>query len=283
MEKFERARAPETQRIDKQAFAPCDCTTIRWLGGAGFMINSRGTIIMVDPVISTQPGDTQTCETGHKKLIDYPIAAADVPQIHAVLYSHSDGDHLGAKTAQTLSKRDLIMIGPPPVFEKLARLGVAPEKIESCRTGDQLRVQDITIEVTPADHPWQLKYPGQRGKPFRAGDCCGYVVYTPDGKLYFPGDTRLMEEHLSIKEVDVLAVDVSYDIYHLGVAGATALANSLSTALLIPYHYGTYDEPHNSAYCGVPAKVFDNVSASEKRARILGPGQPLSIRAGHEC
>ena len=145
MEEFKRASAPATQPIDKQAFDKVDHTTIRWLGGAGFMINSRGTILMIDPVITTKAGDAQICETGHKKLIDYPISAENVPRLDAVLYSHSDGDHLGGKTAQTLSKLNLRMIGPPPVFEKLIRLGINPDKADSCRTGDELEINDLRI------------------------------------------------------------------------------------------------------------------------------------------
>ena len=103
MTEFDRANAHAMQSINGAAFNSTDFTTLRWLGGAGFMINSRGTILMIDPVIMTKPGDPRICETGHTILIDYPISAEDVPKIDAVFYSHSDGDHMGAKNAQTLS------------------------------------------------------------------------------------------------------------------------------------------------------------------------------------
>ena len=38
-----------------EAFGPSDHTTVYWLGGAGVFINSRGTLLMVDPTISTIP------------------------------------------------------------------------------------------------------------------------------------------------------------------------------------------------------------------------------------
>ena len=40
-----------TQHFGKEAFAPSNQTVIRWLGNAGFFINSRGTCIMVDPLL----------------------------------------------------------------------------------------------------------------------------------------------------------------------------------------------------------------------------------------
>ena len=37
--------------IPREAFSPMDHTEIRWLGGAGVMLNIRGTVILVDPVL----------------------------------------------------------------------------------------------------------------------------------------------------------------------------------------------------------------------------------------
>ena len=43
------ARAPRTQVFGEEAFEASDGTILRWLGMAGFLINSRGTTLMVDP------------------------------------------------------------------------------------------------------------------------------------------------------------------------------------------------------------------------------------------
>lgn len=45
------AKAPPTQPFGKEAFGSSKETTIRWLGMGGFLINSRGTTIMVDPLL----------------------------------------------------------------------------------------------------------------------------------------------------------------------------------------------------------------------------------------
>ena len=39
------------QTFGKEAFVPSEHTEIRWLGSAGFLINSRGTCLMVDPML----------------------------------------------------------------------------------------------------------------------------------------------------------------------------------------------------------------------------------------
>ena len=69
------AKAPPTQSFGAEAFDVSSKTTIRWLGMAGFLINSRGTTFMVDPLL--QGFDMPV-------MIDFPIAAKDVPRLDAV-------------------------------------------------------------------------------------------------------------------------------------------------------------------------------------------------------
>ena len=67
---------------------------LRWLGMAGFLLNSRGTTIMIDPLL----GDFDM-----PVLIDFPIAAAAVPRLDAVLITHSDNDHYSVPTCRRLA------------------------------------------------------------------------------------------------------------------------------------------------------------------------------------
>ena len=78
------ARAATTQRFGAEAFEAGNGTVLRWLGMAGFLINSRGTTVMVDPLLGGFDMPV---------LIEFPIASADVPRLDAVLVTHSDNDH----------------------------------------------------------------------------------------------------------------------------------------------------------------------------------------------
>lgn len=277
MEELKQVTAKDTMKIDPLFFEQKDNTTIAWLASAGFLINSQGTIILIDPVLMTKAEDDEISEAGLKLKIPYPIRATEVTKVDYVLYSHPDNDHLGEDTAVVLAKLNPTFIGPHTVFNKLSYLGVNPNNIITCRTYDTIEIGDIKIEITPADHPWQLSDPKTKGKPFRKEDCCGFIITTIDGRYYFPGDTRLMEEHLYIKDIDVLALDVSLDNYHLK-DGAVVLANHLQNALLIPVHYGTYSAPGKAAHAGDPNDVLSKVDNSERRSRILAPGEPLIMK-----
>src|SRR3954468_19127047 len=45
------ALAPATMPFGQEAFGATKNTTIRWLGMAGFLVNSRGTTLMIDPLL----------------------------------------------------------------------------------------------------------------------------------------------------------------------------------------------------------------------------------------
>ena len=76
-----------TAALTADAFGPQDVTTISWLGGAGFLLNARGTCIMVDPVL--EGFDMPV-------VFDAPIAPADVPELDAILITHIDNDHFSS-------------------------------------------------------------------------------------------------------------------------------------------------------------------------------------------
>ena len=67
---------------------------LRWLGMAGFLINARGTTLMIDPLL----GDFDM-----PLMFDFPIAAEAVPQLDAVLVTHSDNDHYSVPTCRQLA------------------------------------------------------------------------------------------------------------------------------------------------------------------------------------
>ena len=123
--------------------------------------------------------------------------------------------------------------------------------------GPSSRSPDVDAENSvPADHPWQLKDLERGGPPYRMGECCGFLIDAPEGRLYFPGDTRLMEYHLSLTDIDVLALDVSTCEYHLNHTSAIVLANHFPKAYLLPFHYGTYDCPTVASHCGEPEDIY---------------------------
>jgi L-ascorbate metabolism protein UlaG (beta-lactamase superfamily) len=78
-----------------EAFEAVNMTVLRWLGMAGFLINSRGTTVMVDPLLGGFDMPV---------MIEFPTAADDVPKLDAVLVTHSDNDHYSVPTCGDLAR-----------------------------------------------------------------------------------------------------------------------------------------------------------------------------------
>jgi len=192
--------APKSIPLTPAAFEPSNQTALYWLGSAGFFINGRGSLLLIDPHITMMaPG---RIEGGWRLLIDLPIEAAAIPRLDAVLYTHSDGDHLARRSAQVLLPTGARYFGPPPALKVLRDLGVPEERLQAVAYGEQFQVGAVAVTPTPADHPHQLRDPARLGPPFGPGDCCGYLLATADGSIWYPGDTRLMPEHLQMRGVD---------------------------------------------------------------------------------
>ncbi|UCC69019.1 MAG: MBL fold metallo-hydrolase [Armatimonadota bacterium] len=269
--------AAPARRIGSEAFGRSQETAVWWLTNAGFLINARGTILMIDPAISVEPDFPDRSETGLRLLVPLPIEAKDIPRLDAVLYTHGDDDHFARRTAETLSQTKALFVSPPPVASELASMGVTGDRLRAAAVDESFEVGKAKITPTPADHPWQLRDPERFGVPWKPEDCCGYVIDTPDGRIWCPGDTRLMDHHVQMKGVDLLLLDISRSEYHLGVDNAARLANILDVPHIIPYHWGTYDAPDHPAYNGDPAEVAANIKGAENRFHLLAPGERFTL------
>ena len=230
----------KTIQIEDSFFDKRDDTIITWLGMAGALINCRGTIIFIDPLISY--GTTNdTCETGNRLLVPLPVTADKVPKADFICYTHADSDHFAEKTAKILNSRlSPRFICPGPVFEKLNELGIEESHLVKIKDFASYSFNGIEIEITPALHDWQ------EADPWKREDCCGYLIKTPDGTIWHPGDTRLIPELEEIKNVDILFFDVAAVDSHLGPEGSARLAKTCGARVMIAYHYGTFDLPPGS-------------------------------------
>lgn len=279
------AKAPEPIPMTAEAFSDTGDTAVYWLTGAGVMINSHGTVLMVDPILSLASLDPPLSEVeGTPQYVMPPISPEDVGNIDAVLYTHADADHLGPMTVAALAKRDLLFHGTPNVRQRLLELGVLEERIVAHPPLDRFDIGCITVQMTPADHPWQLDFPETQPYVYKPEDCCGYKFYTPDGVVWDPGDSRFLPEHLDNQDVDLLFMDFEDNSpsHHFGTEAALQIVNHLSTAQVVMFHWGTYYAPEKCWYAADPAMVRHRI---EHRERFIEPhpGEKVLLRRRKEA
>jgi len=174
-------------------------------------------------------------------LVPLPVTADRVPKADIICYTHADSDHYAEKTVKILNSRLApTFISPGPVNESLINIGIEKSRLIRIKDFASYSFGDVEIKITPALHDWQ------QVNPWRREDCCGYLIKTPDGSIWHPGDTRLIAELEEIKDVDILFFDVADVDSHLGPRGSARLAATSGAKALIAYHYGTFDLPAGS-------------------------------------
>jgi L-ascorbate metabolism protein UlaG (beta-lactamase superfamily) len=264
-EKKYQAKAPKTQAFGEEAFEASGETTLRWLGMAGFLINSRGTTLMVDPLLG---GFDMPI------MIEMPLATADVPRLDAILVTHSDNDHYSVPTC-----RDLSGVTRAYHSTKYVASLMKDEDLpgHGHDIGEDFNVGPVRVEVTPADHAWQNESPGASTRTFQLEDACGFWIETPDGTIWAPGDSRLIpEHHLQMPAADALFFDFSDSEWHFGLAGAVKMANAYPHTPLLLYHWGSVDAPDFAPFNADPESLYDRVKNPE-RIRVLAPGEPFTL------
>ena len=260
------AHAPASRPFDAAAFAAIEETELRWLGMAGFLVNARGTTIMIDPLL----GDFDM-----PVLIDFPIAPEQVPHLDAVLVTHSDNDHFSVPTCRRLAP----VTGEyhsTRYVDGLMRAEGLPSVGHDI--GDRFRVGEIEVQVTPADHAWQNESPGAADRTFLLEDCCGFWITTADGTVWAPGDSRLIpDHHLTMPAPDAMLFDFSDSEWHFGLDGAIAMANAYPNTPLLLHHWGCVGAPEFAPFNGDPAVLPARV-VNPDRIVLLAPGEPFTLR-----
>lgn len=142
-------RASGAEHLTAEVWKEKDDTEVRWLGGAGFFVRARGAALLLDPCLWI--GADGRAETGFAPFYPPVLRPEEVPAGTAVLYTHSDEDHLGRRTAQALA--GAAFYGPAPCARALSEIG--REAVRVIRPGEKFAVGCIEIEAIPADHGWQ--------------------------------------------------------------------------------------------------------------------------------
>lgn len=260
------AKAPPTVQIGNEAFVYSNSTSIRWLGMAGFLVNTRGTNFMIDPLLEGYDMPL---------LMDFPIKPKSVPQIDAVFVTHSDNDHYSVESCKDMSANVKEFHSTIYVDSLMRNDGL---KSYGHYIGESFKVGKVGVQMTLADHAWQNNFPKPGQRYYSPGDACGFWFTTPDGTIWAPGDSRFMEEQLHMPIPDLILFDYSEDAaFHSGLEGAVKIANAYPNTPLLLGHWGFVDAPDFIPFNGDPEKLKKLVKNPE-RIIVLAPGQPYVLK-----
>ena len=258
------AVAPRTIFMTEKDFQPIDETRIYWLSSAGVMINSHGTTLMIDPLL--EGFDLPL-------LVEMPILPKDVPSLDGVLITHCDNDHFSRLTCKNLAPVTKSFHGPHYLAELFAEEDL---KGNGYDIGESFEIGNMKIKLTPADHAWQNQVAKYNYRIWEDREYCGFYVKTPTKKIWYVGDSKLLNCQLHMDPPNVMFFDFADNPVHIGLENAYKLANTYPNTKLVLIHWGSVDAPEASAFNGNPQDILDNV-VNPERVVILAPGEEYVV------
>lgn len=226
--------------------------SLRWLGQAGFIMETPDVRVGVDLFLRADPR------------LRPPFQHPDqLGPLDAVLATHEHHDHLDAFTVVTLQQRlpELRVIVPEPVTALASELGILG--VEGARVGVPIAVGDITITPIRALHAVHMDEGYHFGDP--EGRFLGYIFDVGGVRVYHSGDTVMypgLSAALRDFQVTILCCPINGRSFHRESADlvgnftpeeAVELAREVGAAALIPMHFETY--PNNLGDVGQAADL----------------------------
>ena len=253
-----------TVAVTEEAFGKIGHTEVRWLGNGGIMMNVRGTTILIDPLLMG---------FDMPLLFDIPLTPEQIPALDACLVTHIDNDHFSRETIAALKDKCEGFHASKYVASEMEKLNV---KAYGHDIGEAFSVGNVNVIPTPAKHDWQNGLPEFDFREWKEEDYCGFWMETPDGTVWLPGDSRLLESHLHMREPDLILFDFSDNDWHITFDGAVQLANTYPNARLLCIHWGTVDAPDMTPFNGDPNRIRKSV-INPKRVLITLPGESVKL------
>ena len=164
----------------KIATVPTRGWRITWLGHSSFLIQGAGSSLLVDPVLSSHCSPIPL--PALRRLSEPPCAPADLPQIHAVLLTHSHYDHLDLAFLRRLGTSTPLIV-PEGHAGWLRRAGFSDVR-ELVWFASHTIVPGVTVTATPAQH-FTARSLWDRNR----GHWCGWLLESSGGTLWHAGDS----------------------------------------------------------------------------------------------
>lgn len=159
---------------------PASGWRVSWLGHSSFLLQGQGANLLVDPVFSSHCSPLPV--PAFRRLIDLPCQPADLPEIDAVLLTHSHYDHLDLPALLALGKRTPLIIAEGHAAW-LGRKGFR-ELLELSWFDSAEILPGIRVTATPAQH-FTARTPFDRNH----GHWCGWLLEGGGVKLWHAGDS----------------------------------------------------------------------------------------------
>jgi L-ascorbate metabolism protein UlaG (beta-lactamase superfamily) len=248
---------------------------IWWLGQSGFLIKSRGGIVVIDPYLSEHlTKKYESSARPHVRMTRAPLRGADLLGVDLILASHKHSDHLDPETLPQLldASPGAVLVLPEALLDHARSLGLPARRLVGTDAGRNVAVGGFGVRAIPSAHERLDR--DELGRHLYLG----YVIETEGLRLYHSGDCVAypgLADALGPPPPDVLFLPINGRDPARGVPGnmtaaeAVDLAAAVRPRYVVPHHYDMF------TFNTVPVETF------EAEARRLPPEvKPRVLRCG---
>lgn len=239
-----------------------------WAGHNSWIVKSGDLVVGTDLYLENS-----------MRLAPSPITPEELASVIDVSFvTHAHGDHFNEYTSRILvEKSSCVFVIPESCLSVARKLKIPEDRIVVARPRESFEVRGVKVEAIRAVHGnanFAIYYNANLQD-------CGYV-FTVGGKRFLqPGDSYLLEDHLFLKDIDVLFFSPTE--HNMYIDRSLFLINALEPEYIFPQHHGTiaYDERNNYRFWakGYPEEVKIRLATPlRERYYILTPGDKKMIR-----
>ena len=216
-----------------------------WLGNLSWLVRSEGKLLAFDLDLDID-----------SRLAPSPIATEELaPALDILFVTHEHGDHFSGPTSRILSEKSgCRFVLPANCLVSAAKYGIQDSRIITACPGVSMSVGGIHVEPVRALHG-HTDFSVYRHANL---DDCGYVLSLSGLRIYQPGDTVLLHEHLEdFTDVDVLFI--SPTLHNTHIEDSLTMIRAIQPSRIFPQHYGTYEPTEKNSYwtVGYPDELRD--------------------------
>jgi len=147
-----------------------------------------------------------------------------------ILISHNHEDHCSPNDLKKIIKPETIIIAAEECKEKLAIISKSVSKIMYLKPNENLKIGDFFVETVSSYNTNKVYHPKEDQK-------LGFIVNLKLGRIYLAGDTDLIPEMKSLRDIDIAFLPVSGK-YVMTAEEAAKAVEIIKPKVAIPYHYG---------------------------------------------
>ena len=209
----------------KKSAAQAKWLAILWTGNDGWILSDGELVLAFDL-------DFYLSE----RLATAPVTTAELgPELNLLLITHEHDDHFNAATVSELVQTsDCCFMLPLSCQQKANQIGIPESRRLMIRPGQKQNHLGMEFSAVRAlhGHLYQSVYKGA------SLDDCGYAFTFGGRKIYQPGDTILLQEHLEMPPVDVLFVSPTEHNTH--IKPSCRMISAINPKWIVAQHFGTY-------------------------------------------